>query len=58
MSEDPYVQSFYQNGVDHGASTNAGRWEAQNGYQPAPQQPNESASAYSNRLAGHAGASK
>lgn len=57
MSDDPYVQGFYNNGVDHSASTNAGRWEAENGYQPAPQQYNESWDAYQNRTSAHHSAS-
>lgn len=49
--DDNIVQSFYQDGVDYNASTNAGQWQAQNnpGYTP-PQQYNESSESYQTRI--------
>ena len=59
MADDPHVQDFYKEAVDHTASTNAGRWQAENnpGYTP-PQQHNEDAAAYNTRVGSQESASK
>ena len=53
MSYD-YLKGFTQNGqTSHAGQTNAGQYEKAQGWQPAPQQPHESAAAYDNRLSQH-----
>ena len=50
MASDPSVQQDYQGGMSSDAAANAGRQAAQNGLGLAPQQPNESAEVYQQRM--------
>lgn len=50
-NNNPYIQSIYgTSGVDHSSSTAAGQAEASRGSYCAPQQVNESHSAWQNRV--------
>jgi len=53
MANDTGVQSDYQGGISPDAAANAGRQAAQNGQGCAPQQSNESAEAYQQRLSAY-----